>query len=102
MRDRRRGDRRRAVEGAIAPSVPSATAILAALERRPPDVAVEWFGADEATSYLGLPSRKALYQAVRRGQVPAHRLGSRRMRFRRVELDQILERGRQPSMLHSS
>ena len=102
MPDRRRGDRRRAVTLAVAPSVPSATATLAALERQSPDIPFEWFGADEATSYLGLPSRKALYQAVRRGQVPVHRLGPRRMRFRRVELDDLLKRSRQSPVLHSS
>lgn len=49
-----------------------------------------WLTADQAVEYLGLPSRKALYQSVRRGQVPAHRLGERRLRFHRDELDQIL------------
>jgi len=44
-----------------------------------------WLTAEEAVAYLGLPSRKALYQAVRRGQVPVHRLGQRRMRFSRAE-----------------
>lgn len=51
-----------------------------------------WLGADDAAAYLGMPSRKALYQAVRRGQVPAHRLG-RRLRFSRPELDALLRRG---------
>ena len=49
-----------------------------------------WLTTDEAVAYLGLPSRKALYQAVRRGQVPARRLGVRRMRFSRDELDRLL------------
>jgi len=49
-----------------------------------------WLTAEEAVAYLGLPSRKALYQAVRRGQVPVHRLGQRRMRFSRAELDEAL------------
>lgn len=62
----------------------------------------EWLGAGDAARYLGLPSRKALYQAVRRGQITVHRLGKRRMRFRRSELDRVLERGRQGSVLHSS
>jgi excisionase family DNA binding protein len=70
-------------------------------ERRRSVAAIEWLGADQAARYLGLPSRKALYQAVRRGQVPVHRLGLRRMRFRRAELDQVLERGRQGAVLHS-
>jgi excisionase family DNA binding protein len=73
-------------------------AIPTIVERR----SSEWLGADQATRYLGFPSRKALYQAVRRGQVPVHRLGKRRMRFRRSELDRVLERGRQGSVLHSS
>lgn len=51
--------------------------------------ASDWLTADEATAYLKLPSRDALYQAVCRGQVPAHRLG-RRLRFRRPELDATL------------
>ena len=51
----------------------------------------EWLTADEARSYLGFGSRKALYQAVRRGDVPVHRLGKRRMRFHRRELDQVLQ-----------
>ena len=45
--------------------------------------------ADEAAAHLGLPSRKALYQAVRRGQVPVHRFG-KRLRFSRTELDDAL------------
>jgi excisionase family DNA binding protein len=49
-----------------------------------------WLTADEAAAYLGLPTRKALYAAVARGQVPAHRLGRRRLRFRLDELDGLL------------
>ncbi len=48
-----------------------------------------WLTAGEAASYLGLPSRRALYMAIRRGQVPVHRLG-RRMRFDARELDESL------------
>ncbi len=51
-----------------------------------------WMTADEATAYLGYRTRAALYQAVRRGIVPAHRLGARRLRFRRSELDAELAR----------
>ncbi len=51
-----------------------------------------WMTADEATAYLGYRTRAALYQAVRRGIVPAHRLGARRLRFRRSELDAELVR----------
>jgi excisionase family DNA binding protein len=57
------------------------------------DRRLRWLTADEATSYLGFPSRKALYAAVERGQVPAHKLG-RRLRFRRAELDALLDGGR--------
>ena len=60
---------------------------------------LEWLDVGAAVRYLALPSHKALYQAVRRGQIPMHRLGKRRMRFRRSELDQVLERGRQASAL---
>jgi excisionase family DNA binding protein len=56
-----------------------------------------WMTADEAAAYLGYRTRAALYQAVRRGIVPAHRLGLRRLRFRRSELD--TELGRVPSRL---
>jgi excisionase family DNA binding protein len=56
-----------------------------------------WMTADEAAAYLGYRTRAALYQAVRRGIVPAHRLGARRLRFRQSELD--AELGRHPSRL---
>jgi len=51
----------------------------------------EWLNSEEAVKYLHFPSVDALYQAVRRGQVPAHRLG-RRLRFHRGELDKVLGR----------
>lgn len=53
-----------------------------------------WMTADQTASYLNLPSRKALYQAVRRGQIPGHRIGRRRLRFSRSEIDQWLARAR--------
>ncbi|ABC81236.1 helix-turn-helix domain-containing protein [Anaeromyxobacter dehalogenans] len=49
----------------------------------------EWMTAAEAASYLRLPSVKALYTRVARGQVKALRLG-RRMRFRRRDLDALM------------
>jgi excisionase family DNA binding protein len=52
-----------------------------------------WMTTDEATRYLGFPSRKALYQAVRRGQIPGHRIG-RRLRFDAAELDRWVSRTR--------
>jgi excisionase family DNA binding protein len=54
--------------------------------------------ADAAAAYLGYPSRKALYQAVRRGLVPVHHLG-RRLRFNRAELDQLLLGAKSRSVL---
>ena len=49
-----------------------------------------WLTAAEAAEYLGLSSVKALYELVRRGVVPAYRLGERSLRFRREELDKLL------------
>ena len=48
-----------------------------------------WMTADQAAAYLGLPSRRALYMAIRRGHLPVHRLG-RRIRFNSRELDDSL------------
>jgi excisionase family DNA binding protein len=56
-------------------------------------IGLRWLTATEATCYLGFPTRKALYAAVERGQVSAHRLG-RRLRFRLEELDALLGRAR--------
>lgn len=50
-----------------------------------------WMNAEAAAQYLRLPSRKALYQAVRRGELPVHRFG-RRLRFRQEELDRAILR----------
>lgn len=55
-----------------------------------PPVLTDWLSADEATAYLRLPTRKALYAAVSRGSIPVHRLG-RRVRFHRPELDALLK-----------
>jgi excisionase family DNA binding protein len=66
------------------------TEFLSTAQSGQPSVRGEWLTADEAVKYLGFPSRKALYQAIRRAQVPVHRLG-RRLRFHRPELDQILK-----------
>lgn len=49
----------------------------------------DWLTPEQAAGYLALPSRKALYQAVRRGRIPGHRLG-RLLRFHRAELDRVL------------
>jgi excisionase family DNA binding protein len=57
-------------------------------DRQPP---TDWLSPDQARAYLSLPSRRALYQAVRRGTIPGHRLG-RLLRFYRPELDRLLLR----------
>lgn len=49
-----------------------------------------WLSAESAAEYLCL-SRKALYEAVRRGELPAYRFGKKRLRFRREELDALLQ-----------
>lgn len=53
----------------------------------------DWLDATEAAEYLRLRSVRALYDHVRRGRVPAHRLG-RLLRFHRLELDALLGGGR--------
>ena len=53
-----------------------------------------WMNATQAAKYLAFPSIKAFYQAIRRGQIPVYRLGSR-LRFKREELDELLERQHQ-------
>lgn len=54
-----------------------------------PDAESPWMNAKDAARYLALPSVKALYQAVRRGHVPAHFIG-RSLRIDRREADQFL------------
>jgi excisionase family DNA binding protein len=60
------------------------------IESPTPNLSSPWLSAPEATRYLRLPSVRALYQAVRRGWVPAHRFGPRQLRFHRLELDRVL------------
>jgi excisionase family DNA binding protein len=73
----------------VAGVVKSAVDSISTLRRRGERT---WLTVEETVAYLGLKSRMALYQAVRRGTVTAHRLG-RRLRFRRSELDEMLGRG---------
>ena len=49
-----------------------------------------WLTADEVAQYLRLPSRKAVYEWVRRGLLPSRRLG-RRVLFNREEVDAALK-----------
>ncbi len=79
-------------ESEAAPSTLRARQTRPAAEPAPPGGLSPWLTADAATVYLGFPSRKALYAAVERGQVPAHRLGRRRLRFKLDELDTLLGR----------
>ncbi|HTP49987.1 MAG TPA: helix-turn-helix domain-containing protein [Anaeromyxobacteraceae bacterium] len=65
----------------------SGAALLAGMNHRP--LPGGWLTVEDTVAYLGLRSRMALYQAVRRGQIPAHRFG-RRLRFRKTELDAAL------------
>ena len=48
-----------------------------------------WLTPSQAVRYLGLPSLKSLYQAVRKGTLPVSRIG-RVLRFFRTELDAAL------------
>jgi excisionase family DNA binding protein len=74
-------------------SLRARSSTAAAAPQRAPGTGLRWLTATEATGYLGFPTRKALYSAVERGQVPAHKLG-RRLRFRSEELDALLGRAR--------
>jgi excisionase family DNA binding protein len=56
------------------------------------NMTTEWMTAEQATEYLALPSRNVLYQMARCGQVPFYRLGEKRLRFKRSELDEIFEK----------
>lgn len=56
-----------------------------------PKLNTEWLLPEEAAAYLRLKNVRALYDHVRRGRVPAHRLG-RLLRFHRLELDAVLGR----------
>lgn len=48
-----------------------------------------WLNAREAAEYLRLPTVRALYKRIERGQLPAHRFG-RQLRFARREIDALL------------
>ena len=49
----------------------------------------KWLNSAEATEYLGLPSVKALHQAVRRDSIPRYRWG-KRIRFKVSDLDALM------------
>lgn len=54
-----------------------------------PDPDREWMGAAEMAAHLGM-TRGALYAATERGQIPAHRVGKRGLRFRKSEVERAL------------
>lgn len=70
----------------------AAVRALAAAVQQQASPAPEWLDAPAAVKHLGLPSLKALYQLVRGGDVPAHKLG-RRLRFARADLDAVIRAG---------
>lgn len=51
-------------------------------------VATEWMSTDEATEYLRLPSKRSLYELVRRDIVPAYRLGTQSLIFSKSDIDE--------------
>jgi excisionase family DNA binding protein len=51
-----------------------------------------WLTAEEVARYLGM-SRQAVYEAARRRQLPACKW-NRRLRFRKSEVDAVIESGR--------
>ena len=45
---------------------------------------------EDAAAYLGLPSTESVYMRVYRGQIPVYRIGDKILRYRAVDLDQVL------------
>jgi excisionase family DNA binding protein len=51
-----------------------------------------WFTVEEAAEHLSL-TEDALRQLLRRGRIPSHRIGERRIRFSKAELDNWIRSG---------
>jgi excisionase family DNA binding protein len=51
-----------------------------------------WLTVESASTYLNM-SEDALRQLLRRGRIPSHRIGERRIRFSRAELDAWIRSG---------
>ncbi|MEW5852420.1 MAG: helix-turn-helix domain-containing protein [Myxococcota bacterium] len=88
-----------------APAVPQGGSTDQAIvpPAQPPEPTGPWLTAEEAARYLRLPTTRALYQCVRRGAVPCHRVGRRALRFHVAELDAVLQGGRaDPALLSSA
>ena len=65
-------------------------ALRTASEQQARSVETDAMTSDDAVAHLRLPSRKALYQLVRRGVLRPSRSIGRRMRFSRKALDAFL------------
>ena len=53
----------------------------------------EWFGAPAAAQHVGL-YLTTLYKLIDEGDLPAYKIGRVRIRIRRVDLDDSLDRSR--------
>ena len=53
----------------------------------------EWLTAAELADYLKM-SRKAVFQMVARRELPFSKLGKRRLRFSKAEIDALFEAGK--------
>lgn len=62
------------------------------MEKRQNVEEVTWLNAEQAVEYLSLTSKKTLYMAVWRKQIPKHKMGGRLL-FNRRELDEYLMKG---------
>ena len=54
----------------------------------------DWMTAKEVAEEFRFPGIGAVYQAVRRGEIPCYKFGARRIRFKRAEIEAKLESGR--------
>ena len=61
-----------------------------------PDNYKKWFSTKQAADYLSMTVR-ALYEAVRRHEIPVYKFG-KRLRFCREELDELLFSNRRYSL----
>lgn len=49
----------------------------------------QWMGPRAVVKYVGLPSIKAFYQSVQRGEIPAYKWRKRGLRCKKSELDAL-------------
>lgn len=50
----------------------------------------QWYSAEQAAQYTGLPTARAFHQVARRCGVPRYKLGARAIRFKREDLDALM------------